>query len=284
MRCLLGVLTGSLLLLLRLVLDGEDGSPLLGNPLGTALAHGLVAETAGLHLVGKVLGPELLGLGLVDVLHEDTLVLEHVTLRLQVELVVPGVRKKSWKRYVQMLVDLASLTVLPEQATQNTLAAHPLDLGRETSLGGTLTLTVTGVTADTLGGVQVTGALARVRHKRLLDDLAILDELADIGTRVGVRNVGLLGRVEPDLALADTKDGRSQTPLNTKIDHGCYVLAMSKGNNLNTHLDLVSCWFGVRSKDSCRHRRLAQKLSGAADGKQLPYWLFATCHASNWRQ
>ena len=48
----------------------------------------LVLGAAGLHLVGEDLGAGLLGLGLVDVLHEDTLVLEDVTLRLLVERVV----------------------------------------------------------------------------------------------------------------------------------------------------------------------------------------------------
>ena len=45
----------------------------------------LVLDTAGLHLVREDLGAGLLGLSLVDVLHEDTLVLEDVTLRLLVE-------------------------------------------------------------------------------------------------------------------------------------------------------------------------------------------------------
>ena len=39
-------------------------------------------KPAGLHLVGEDLGAGLLGLGLVDVLHQDTLVLEDVTLGL----------------------------------------------------------------------------------------------------------------------------------------------------------------------------------------------------------
>ena len=40
------------------------------------------------YLVSQHLGPGLLGLLLVDMLHEDTLVLESVTLGLQVQLVV----------------------------------------------------------------------------------------------------------------------------------------------------------------------------------------------------
>ena len=52
----------------------------------------LVLDTAGLHLVGEDLGTGLLRLCLVDVLHQDTLVLEDVTLRLCVERVVAGGR------------------------------------------------------------------------------------------------------------------------------------------------------------------------------------------------
>ena len=40
----------------------------------------LVLDTAGLHLVGEDLGTGLLGLGLVDVFHQDTLVFEDVAL------------------------------------------------------------------------------------------------------------------------------------------------------------------------------------------------------------
>ena len=87
-----------LLLVLVLGLDGKEGSPLFGNPLGAALAEGLVAQTTGLHLVGKVLRPPLLGLGVVTVLHKNTLVLEHVTLRLQVELVVAEMLEQFIKR------------------------------------------------------------------------------------------------------------------------------------------------------------------------------------------
>ena len=53
----------------------------------------LVLDTASLHLVGEDLRAGLLRLRLVNVLHEDTLVLEYVSLRLLVERVVTRVRK-----------------------------------------------------------------------------------------------------------------------------------------------------------------------------------------------
>lgn len=65
-----------------------DALPLLGKTLGLAGTHGLVLDATSLHLLLEVLGAQLLGLGLVDVLHEDTLVLESVTLGLEVEGVV----------------------------------------------------------------------------------------------------------------------------------------------------------------------------------------------------
>ena len=59
------------------------------------IAAYLVLDTAGLHLVAKDLRAGLLGLSLVDVLHEDTLVLEDVTLRLLVEGVVADTNQRA---------------------------------------------------------------------------------------------------------------------------------------------------------------------------------------------
>ena len=52
------------------------------------IAAYLVLDTASLHLVGENLSTGLLGLSLVNVLHENTLVLEDVTLRFHVKGVV----------------------------------------------------------------------------------------------------------------------------------------------------------------------------------------------------
>lgn len=77
------------------MLNGDDGSSLLGKSLLSSVPHISIAQTAGFHLVGKMLGTGLLSLGLVDVLHEYTLVLENVALALEVELVVTARSKKS---------------------------------------------------------------------------------------------------------------------------------------------------------------------------------------------
>merc|ERR1719424_2028494 len=70
----------------------------------------------------------LLGLHLVDRFHKHTLVLVAVTLGLAVEEVV------------QVLVDLLGLPVLPEQATENTLTAHPKHFRGQACLAGAAAL------------------------------------------------------------------------------------------------------------------------------------------------
>lgn len=114
-------------------LDGVDTGPLLGQSGLLPLSHSLVLDTPGLHLLRQVLGSGLLRLGLVDVLHQDSLVLEGVSLGLQVE------------RVVQVLVDLASLSVLSEKTSENSHSSEPLDLGGHSGLGRTLSLTCKGV-------------------------------------------------------------------------------------------------------------------------------------------
>ena len=183
----------------RLLVDlGLDASlsPLPGS---------LGACASGLLGVGNVLGTGLLRLGLVDVLDEGTLVLEGVTLGRGVE------------RVVEVVGDLARVSVLSEQATEDALTTHPLDGRSETSLRGTVTLTGTAVSAESLGGLHLPHAGPAVDDGWLLDDEAILDELADVLARVGVGNLRLLVRVEPDLSLADLEDGRCQSLLRLEV-------------------------------------------------------------------
>merc|ERR1712142_1336565 len=85
--------------------------------------------TTGLGLVAQLLGSLLLGLLLMDVLHENTFVLEHVTLGLHVQIVV------------QMKIDLLLLSVLAEKSSQNAHAVHPDHFLRHTCVGGTMTFT-----------------------------------------------------------------------------------------------------------------------------------------------
>jgi len=189
------------------VLDLSDASALLSNTGSPTLTQGLVASTADLHLVSQGLGTELLSLSLVDELHKDALVLEHVTLGLQVQ------------RVVQVLVDLDRSAVLGEQLAKNSHAAHPLDLGGETSIGGTLALTGTSVTSLALGGEELACARSGVDNDRLDNDVTILDQLLDTLTRVGVGDLGCLRWVEPNLALTNAGNGGSESePPPVRVD------------------------------------------------------------------
>ena len=155
-------------LLLGGSVNNSVGSALLSNTLVAAGTGSLGLVAVSLGLVSDQLGTELLSLGLVDVLHKDTLVLEDVTLGLHVEDVV------------KVTVDLAGLTVLAQETTENTLTTHPDDGGGHTGLGGTLTLTGTGVTTSTLGSELLAVTEKRVHGLGLLDDETILDELANV--------------------------------------------------------------------------------------------------------
>ncbi len=57
--------------------------------------------------------------------------------------------------YLQVFVDLASFSVLPQQPPEDSHSPEPLNLGGHTGLGGTLSLTSTGVTTETLGGEEI---------------------------------------------------------------------------------------------------------------------------------
>ena len=101
-----------------------------------------------------------------------------------------------------MLIDLAGLSVLSQQSTENPLATHPDNAGWHTSLGSTLSLTRASVSALSLCGVIFANTEARMHDGGLLDDEAIGEELANVLTRVGVADFGGLVGIEPDLTLA----------------------------------------------------------------------------------
>ena len=119
----------------------------------------------------------------------------------------------------QMLVDLSSLPVLPQQTTQYPLSPHPQSLGGHTSLCRTLSLTRACVTALALSSKEFLCACSGVDSGRLDDNSAILDELLDVSARVGVANLSLLGGIEPDFTLADARDGCGEPLLRTEVDH-----------------------------------------------------------------
>uniref|UniRef100_A0A5F9CCT5 Uncharacterized protein n=1 Tax=Oryctolagus cuniculus TaxID=9986 RepID=A0A5F9CCT5_RABIT len=141
----------------------------------------------------------LIGLQLVDVLHEAALVLEHVPLHLQVQAVV------------HVVVSLLRFTVSPEQATQNPHPAHPGHLLRHPGIGCTLSLTYAHVPALPAGqGVFPAPSPGMDRH-RFAGDQPIFDQLPDLLTGVGIGDfVGLIG-VQPDLPLSYFNRGKLLT-------------------------------------------------------------------------
>lgn len=154
-----------------LVLLGVQGDELLllgSDTLLAALAGLAHLLSAGLGLVSQHLAALLLGLLLVDVLHEDALVLEHITLALHVQVVV------------QVPVDLLAVAVLLQQATQHALALHPQQLGGHTGVRRTLALAETAVASLTARLGVLAHPVAGVDHDGLLDDQTILDQLANV--------------------------------------------------------------------------------------------------------
>ena len=117
-----------------------------------------------------------------------------------------------------MLVNLASLSVLPQQPPQHSLSPHPKHLGGHASLRSTLSFTSTGVATLSLSSQEVVCARAGVDNTRLDDNTALLDELLHMGARVGVGDLGLLSGIEPDFALANAGNAGGETFLRSKID------------------------------------------------------------------
>ena len=101
----------------------------------------------------------------MDGLHQHSLVLVAVTLGVAVEIMVDP------------LVDLLLLSVLAEEAAQDSLATHPQDLRGHASLAGTLSLSDAGVASLALGFQVLANTGARVHLHRLADDQAVLDHL-----------------------------------------------------------------------------------------------------------
>ena len=143
---------------------------LLGLLVGTTFTESLVLGTEDISLFSKSLSTDLLSLGLVDVFHQDTLVLETVTLGLEVKVVI------------QVLVDLTSFSVLGKKTTEDTHTTHPDDLAAHTGIGSTLSLTMAHMATVTLGSSTLENTETRLRDLGLADDETVLDELTDVGT------------------------------------------------------------------------------------------------------
>lgn len=133
-----------------------------------ALTGGLVLSTTSFQLVDDVLFAELLSLLFVNGFNENTLVLVDVTLNFDVEFMV------------QIAINLLAISVFLKQAAQDTKAAHPENLGGQTSLASTTALTVACVATLGLGLGSSTSAGSGVHVLWLANDETILDELSHV--------------------------------------------------------------------------------------------------------
>jgi len=85
-------------------------------------------------------------------------------------------------RNLQVLVDLLGITVLSEESSENSHSADPDDLGGQTGITSTLSLTGTGVSSLSLGEKVLSDSGAGVDHLWLTNDQTILDQLSDVLT------------------------------------------------------------------------------------------------------
>ena len=135
--------------------------------LGSLLSELEVFLSAGVLLGLQLLGFHLFGLLLEDGLDEDSSVLELVAFGGKVELVVEGA------------IDLLGFSVLPQQSSEDSLSAHPKDLGGHSAFASTSALSGTSVIALALGFKVKSCSGARVHFLFALHDEAVLDELSN---------------------------------------------------------------------------------------------------------
>lgn len=154
-------------LLLRRLLDNAHLDSLAVVALSLLLG-GL--DTSGVSLLGEGGLTDLLLLHLVDGLNENGLVLEQVTLGAEVEVMV------------DVLGDLLGIAVLDQEASEDSLAAHPQDLDGHTRVSGTLPLAGAVMSALTLGLLHALAAGSRVHLNLLAHDQTVLHQFADVFT------------------------------------------------------------------------------------------------------
>jgi len=172
-----------------------------------SLSDFFVLLSSCLCLILEHLCTSLSSLLLVDMLHQDTLVLENITLRLQIELVV------------HVLIKLVSLAIFGKETTENAHASDPNELHGHTCVSSTLSLTSTGMTTFSTGFNIQSCACPRMNSDRFSDDQTVLDETSNLVPRVGISNVGVLVRVEPYFVFAAFHNGSGEALLKDQGAH-----------------------------------------------------------------
>jgi hypothetical protein len=143
----------------------------------------------------------------VNGLDQDSLVLELVTLGAKVELMV------------DVLGDLLGVAVLSEEASEDSLSAHPQDLLGHTGVLGTLSLTVAAVTALALGLVEGLDARAGVHVHLALHDQTVLEQLANVLSGVGEGDLGDFIGIDPNTLDTDLQHGGCESLLESQGRH-----------------------------------------------------------------
>jgi len=197
---------------------------LAGNALFSALSRLLVLGSSGLCLIGQLLRAKRFRLLLVDELHQDALVLENITLALDVKLVV------------EMAIDLLVLAVLFQKTTQDAHSPHPQLLDGHTGVGGTLALTGAGMTALATRQGVLARAGARVNSLRLLDDQTVLDQPTDVLSGIGVGDLRDFVGIHPHLIPSALHHRGRQPLLQPHGTHLCNFLNLPTGEKSNSKI------------------------------------------------
>ena len=105
---------------------------------------------------------------LMDELHENSFVLEDVTLHLHVQ------------RVVKMLINLLCLSVLLQESSEHPHPSNPEEFLRSSCIRGTLPLSVSAMTPFPTCFIVLSHTCSRVDCHRLADNQPILDQFADV--------------------------------------------------------------------------------------------------------
>merc|ERR1712126_170748 len=124
--------------------------------------------TPGLSLITQLLASLLLSLLLMNVFHQNSFVLQHITLSFHVQVMV------------QMEINLLLLSVFSQKSPEYSHTVHPHYLFWHPSISCTMAFTKSLMPSLPLGLQVSSGASTTVNNLWLLDDKTIFDQFPDI--------------------------------------------------------------------------------------------------------
>ena len=161
----------------------------------TPLPRLLILGTPRLRLLRNLFGSCIFALLLENELHQDSLVLEAVSFRSEVQFVI------------QMLIDFLRLSVFFEKTTKDSHASDPEDLDRHSGIRCSSPLAVAHVTSLSSCFCIFPCPSAGVDSDGFPNDETVLDQASDVLPGIGVRDLGDLIGIQPDLLLATLQNG-----------------------------------------------------------------------------